>query len=888
MTNLFDQFEDNEDKKVVCLGMGFDSEEKRRDYFRKELRKKLPELKKMDGFPIGEDDDIIELSDPPYYTACPNPWLNDFIVEWEKEKKELEKQEKRKKDFEVNEPYANDISEGKNNPIYNAHSYHTKVPHPAIMRYILQYTQPGDIVFDGFAGTGMTGVASAVLSNTSSKDKYKIETEFKNEGRSIPIFGERKSICSDLNPLAYFIGYNFLSKIDEIDFKNYVNRIIKDINIEFGWMYQTYNKNGVLVPVDFYVWSDVFTCINCSREYDYYNAVFNEKENLLAENLKCPICGFNQKKDKKNKVYETYYDKLTNKSLKRSKRKIVLICYRKNGEKIFKKPDSFDLEILKKIEKVNFKYKIPTYDLPVGDKTKERLNDNCTHVHHFFTDRNLHLISAFRDLINSSEFRNGMQTFSLITSVLRSCSKLEIYRPEKRVAAKGTFNHLYFPSISYEANVIKEILNKLKAVLKAKTEIEIKGESVYSISSALDLRNISENSVDYIFIDPPFGSNIMYSELDFFKNAWLGINENIKTEAIINVSQNKKIGDYYYLMSQSFIEFFRILKPGKWMTVEFSNTSAIVWNSIQTSIQKSGFIVANVSALDKKSGSYNANTSKTAVKQDLIISCYKPTVEFDQNFKQHHQFTKGLWDFIEEHLNHLPIHLVDGKATTAIVERSPKILFDRLISFYVTRNLPVPIDAIDFQRGLRERFEERDGMFFTHVQIMMYDEKKKQYPEYLQASIFVSSEQDGIYWLKRRLEKEKMTYQDIQPDWMQSLAAVRKGDSIPELKIILEENFLKDEAGRWYYPDQENLVDLEKLRHKRLMKEFNLYLETVNKLKAKIIKEVRVEALRAGFKECYQQKDFKAIVKVAEKIPQNLLMEDEFLLQFYDIAMMKI
>jgi hypothetical protein len=57
-------------------------------------------------------------------------------------------------------PFAADIKEGENDPIYNAHSYHTKVPHKAIMRYILHYTKPGDIVFDGFCGTGMTGVAA--------------------------------------------------------------------------------------------------------------------------------------------------------------------------------------------------------------------------------------------------------------------------------------------------------------------------------------------------------------------------------------------------------------------------------------------------------------------------------------------------------------------------------------------------------------------------------------------------------------------------------------------------------------------------------------------------------------------------------------------------------
>jgi hypothetical protein len=138
------------ENKITVLGKIFHSEEERRTYFREELRKKLPELKKMEGFPIGEDEDILNLSDPPYYTACPNPWLNDFIAEWEAEKKELEKQGLRKVDFEVTEPYARDIKEGKNHAIYSLHSYHTKVPHPIIMRYLLHYTQPGDIVFDGF------------------------------------------------------------------------------------------------------------------------------------------------------------------------------------------------------------------------------------------------------------------------------------------------------------------------------------------------------------------------------------------------------------------------------------------------------------------------------------------------------------------------------------------------------------------------------------------------------------------------------------------------------------------------------------------------------------------------------------------------------------------
>lgn len=78
-SSLFD-IDDNQ--QVECLGKIFDSEDQRREYFRNELRKKLPELRKIEGFPKGNDEDIIALSDPPYYTACPNPWIDSFVDKW--------------------------------------------------------------------------------------------------------------------------------------------------------------------------------------------------------------------------------------------------------------------------------------------------------------------------------------------------------------------------------------------------------------------------------------------------------------------------------------------------------------------------------------------------------------------------------------------------------------------------------------------------------------------------------------------------------------------------------------------------------------------------------------------------------------------------------------
>lgn len=120
---------------------------------RKLTKEDIDKVRNIEGFPIGTDEDIIALSDAPYYTACPNPFIKDFIDE------NGTPYDEETDDYHC-EPFAADVSEGKTDPIYMAHTYHTKVPHKAIMQYILHYTKPGDIVLDGFCGTGMTGVAA--------------------------------------------------------------------------------------------------------------------------------------------------------------------------------------------------------------------------------------------------------------------------------------------------------------------------------------------------------------------------------------------------------------------------------------------------------------------------------------------------------------------------------------------------------------------------------------------------------------------------------------------------------------------------------------------------------------------------------------------------------
>jgi DNA-directed RNA polymerase subunit RPC12/RpoP len=288
---------------VICLGKTFVSEDERRAYFTEELRKYLqdPEFRQIEGFPIGKDEDILALSDPPYYTACPNPWLQDFIDEWEKEKGQNKAAPYHR------EPFAADVSEGKNDPIYNAHSYHTKVPHKAIMRYILHYTEPGDIVFDGFCGTGMTGVAAQMCGNRAEVESlgYKVEDDgtilqkeeitTKNTKEIWTPFsklGARKAVLNDLSPAATFIAYNYNTPIDVAVFEREAKRILAEVEAECGWMYETLHADGKTKgKINYTVWSDVFVCSECSKEIVFWDVAIDKKKQEIKDEFPCPYCG---------------------------------------------------------------------------------------------------------------------------------------------------------------------------------------------------------------------------------------------------------------------------------------------------------------------------------------------------------------------------------------------------------------------------------------------------------------------------------------------------------------------------------------------------------------------------------------------------------------------
>lgn len=372
--------------------------------------------------------------------------------------------------------------------------------------------------------------------------------------------------------------------------------------------------------------------------------------------------------------------------------------------------------------------------------------------------------------------------------------------------------------------------------------------------------------------------------MNFIVESWLGCVTNNTTEAIVNSTQKKDEHAYRTLMTKCLEQMYRVLKPGRWLTMEFHNSQNAIWNAIQTALGDAGFIIADVRTLDKQKGTvYQEAYTSSTTKNDLIISAYKPHQEFERSFRLQANTGAGVWEFTKQHLQHLPVFTSRAGKVEIIAERQNYLLYDRMVAFHVQRGFAVPVTAAEYHSGLRQRYRERDGMFFLPDQIAEYDRKRMAMQEVEQLTLFVSDERSAIQWVRRQLAERPMTYQDLQPVYMREAQRVWEKHEQPiELNAILVQNFVEDSNGEWHVPNPKNESHLEQMRHRALLREFEQYRSGKGKLKV-----VRTEALRTGFKESWQRQDYTTIVQIAKRLSEAIIQEDQSLLMYYDNALMR-
>ncbi|MGB4336306.1 MAG: DNA methyltransferase [Chromatiaceae bacterium] len=806
------------------------------------------------------------------------------------------------------------------------------MPHLAIVPSILHYTEPGDIVLDGFAGSGMTGVAAQWCGAAPSAYRYELETEWKKQGKAAPKWGARRVILNDLSPAATFIAANYNLPFDVEAFAKAGKQLLKEVEQEIGWMYETTHTDGKTKGrIEYTVWSEVFTCPHCAGEVNFLEEALDGDSKRVKDTFPCPHCGADLNKDKLDRVLESRVDPASGEAWQRVKFRPALISFVAGGTRREKPPDENDLAVLAKIEALPLPTDLPTARFPIeqmyhGSRIAPK---GFTNIHHFFLPRAAQAMALlWRKAKDQSDFRIREMLLFFVEQAIWGLSVLNRYQPIQQGRPGGSQVNRQLTGVYYVGSQHAECSPQYNLGLKldrlGKAFRDYKTASGYAAINTGTAAGIPlpSSSIDYVFTDPPFGENIFYADLNFLVESWHHVTTDARPEAIVDKFKKKALPEYQHLMQRCFAEYYRVLKPGRWMTVVFSNSKAAVWNAIQVALQQAGFVVAEVTALDKVQGSYRQVTSTTAVKQDLVISAYKPNGGLEDRFNQQGPTVDSAWDFVQTHLKQLPaVKVTSGfpQELLNIVERDPRRIYDRMASWFIRHGAMVPLSTPEFLAELSVRCREMDGMVFLPDQWVEYEKARSRIPQVKQAELFVADERSAIDWLTHFLRKRPSTRSEIHPEYIPRIgAAKRKGEIIPELAQLLDDNFIQyDGTGevpsqihaylssnwpdlrnldkshsrlvakakdRWYVPDPNKAQDLEKKREKALLKEFDTYRSFTGRK----IKESRLEVLRAGFRAAWGNMDYPTIISVANKLPPETLQEDEKLLTLYDLAMTRM
>ena len=264
------------------------------------------------------------------------------------------------------------------------------------MRYILHYTRPGDLVLDGFCGTGMTGVAAQLCGDAKEIEAlgYHINddgTILDEQGLVISTIGERHPILSDLSPIATFIARNYLGLSDFACFQREALKVIDDVEESLSWLYD--HPAGKVVSA---IWSDVFLCPHCGEKIVFWESA--PKNSSMKKSFPCPSCSSivgksPPKADRATKLVRashTKFDHVLNQAVRVPQFVIVEQTIDGGSKRLKVKISDDDRKEFEQRLSNHQWPNIPTTDFFPGRQTNKLINGTgISHICHMYTPRAL-------------------------------------------------------------------------------------------------------------------------------------------------------------------------------------------------------------------------------------------------------------------------------------------------------------------------------------------------------------------------------------------------------------------------------------------------------------------------------------------------------------------
>lgn len=588
--------------------------------------------------------------------------------------------------------YDKPIRSTRGGPLFNAFPYPTKISADAIALFIATHTIPGATVFDGFAGCGSTGLAAILCGNPTD--------EMRQEANrlGLPVhWGARRAILYELGVLGSFVADVMCNPPDPDEFNLAAQQLLADTRRKWAWIYQSFDPDGNKGEIRYVVWADLFRCPECRKHVNLWDACVSRNPALISSTFSCPNCKTEAPVDSISRVRQSVPDDLLGYERTTRRRVQAWVYGETNGRSWSRPAEAKDWSAFKKIENTALSKNIPLKKIPWGDLYRSGYHEGISHLHHFYTRRNL---LAFAELWNATKrFPKHLQPSLRFWLLSYNASHSTLMT---RVVAKKGQNDLvvtsaqpgvlYVSGLPVEKNVFAGVRRKINTMQRAFSMIH-GHDGLVEVRNASSLHlDLPDKSVDYMFTDPPFGGNIPYSEVNFINEAWLGRLTDAREEAIVSPHQNKTVSDYQELLRKAFQEAHRVLRPGGCATVAFHSASAGVWNALRDACEQAGFSVAKTSVLNKTQESFKQVRTAGSVKGDPIILLSKTPRSISVSETE-------VWTVTDQLLE-------QAFRSDDPAESTLQRLYSRLVGHYIAAGQNVPIDAGDFYRQLKERHGE--------------------------------------------------------------------------------------------------------------------------------------------------------------------------------------
>ncbi|MBK9322419.1 MAG: DNA adenine methylase [Bdellovibrionaceae bacterium] len=469
----------------------------------------------------------------------------------------------------------------------------------------MKNTKKGQAVLDPFCGSGMTGLASKLTG--------------------------RNAFLSDIGSLAIHLASNHVSFCDIDDLMNESKRIMS--NLDENSPYYVFH-NGQECEVSYVIYANSYKCPKCRKHISSWDLAKQTKSFSVPSKICCTSCSNVFGKKDLNCIGK----KAVSASLSVGKGRNVNV-------EISREP------IRTRVEDYRVSRRIDLLGMTKFDENREMHIRSALHLQNvyklrdFYSDVNWFALGSLFNEINAvKNLRTKAALLLAFTNTAWHGSKMR--RFNLKGGHRPLTGTLYFPQLYSEGNVFKIFENKIETLVKYFAELKRYGTSSHiqiNRTSAVEL-SLDDNSIDYIYTDPPFGSNIFYADCNFIAEAWLGSPTSIVKEAVVNRSLKTNAGGktlttYADLMRSSFLEMNRVLKKGSKLSLVFNSSTGDVWQALMDSLNDAGFEVEDADLLDKVQLSFKGYKAKTSSENvattDLVIDLKKkPNVQMRAKIKR--------------------------------------------------------------------------------------------------------------------------------------------------------------------------------------------------------------------------------------------------------------